>query len=573
MPEGKRGQRSAGRPGKGNSRTAAKPAPAKRAKRPVSAAAAKPVAKRRAAKPDVKIKIKPAAKRKVAKVAAKPTAKRKVTETRVKPKESLKVDLAAMAEVKQQAVAEIVAEPWSITPEFESLSSQWSTDASIEPVVDVLVGTPVDGWGTHIESEPAADFGATYSAVDSVAEHMAAEAAPEAQHNNADTLFKPFVERRMTIKSLLERRLADPSAKERRVAASLARECEAAAAANAPAIAAAAKERKVKIAAAAKESAANPATPPFVERRAADRRSGWGVETDMRVRAQQNLFNETALWMRKGGVALIALNVLLVLAVLFLWHSHSTQAPAMTEIQKAMMTEMRRATAASEVAAYASCLGSQTARSMMLQMKGPSTRVLQVGNELQATTTTLAQAAQIEFDVEKNTSVSVHVPVLFHLGIQNIGKSSALNTKVWGAVKVLDSGKEPDFRYSDVALSKATIAPSDPAAKVVLYSADDAGLVVPVNDAMMQRVKSGDAYVVAYGKVVYEDIFGTRHWAVFCHNITEPAGAAKNSNKCMAYNSTGVSDTPSRPLRMPAPQNASMTLPEIACELPKHEKN
>jgi hypothetical protein len=574
MPQGKRGQRSAGVKGKGSSRTAAKAVPAKPVKRKVAEVVAKPVVKRKAAKAVVK----PAVKRKVAAVVTKPAAKRKVAEVVAKPvKKRRKADSPETAEVEQTVevpVVEPVVEYWVAESGLEPVGEPWTGEPQVEPTIE--------DWVANSRIEDIVEL-----AVEPVETQEAAEATTEMENENADSLFKPFIERRVTIRSFLERRLMDPSAKERRVSDSLARECAAEAATNQPRIAAAARERKTKIAADAKElkaanaaagdgNTADPAVYPFAERRVADRRAGAGIEAELRVREQQNLFNETALWLRKGGTALIGLNVLIVLAVLVLWRTHSSQAPDMTEMQKATMAEMRRATAASEVAAYASCLGSQTAQSILMQMKAGSLggRIAPSGNGAPAIAATREQAAQIEFDVEKTTNVNVHIPVLFHLGVENIGKSSALNTKVWGAVKVLDSGKEPNFKYSEVALSKAAISPSDPTAKVVLYSADDSGLVVPLNEATMQRVNSGEAYVVAYGKVVYEDIFGARHWAVFCHNITEPAGTGRHSNKCMAYNSTGVSDVPGRPVETSvAPQSAAMKLPEIACQLPKQEKN
>ena len=72
---------------------------------------------------------------------------------------------------------------------------------------------------------------------------------------------------------------------------------------------------------------------------------------------------------------------------------------------------------------------------------------------------TEGETPQIEFDLEKTTSMNVHVPVLFHVGIQNVGNGSALNAKVWGEVKVLDATKDPDFKYDEAALTKKSISP------------------------------------------------------------------------------------------------------------------
>jgi hypothetical protein len=223
---------------------------------------------------------------------------------------------------------------------------------------------------------------------------------------------------------------------------------------------------------------------------------------------------------------------------------------------------------------------------MLLELKAEKAAprdVAPAASAPQAAAPTHAQAAQIAFDVEKTTSVNPHIPVLFHFAVRNAGAGPAVNVKVWGAVKVLDSGEEPKFQYDEVALKKATISPNDPAAKVITYT-EDAGNVVPLSDADFERVNSGTAYVVAYGRAVYQDASGVRHWAVFCRDITEPA-AGKRSNRCAAYNGAGDSEVAERPAEVQktaetlaaiglqrGSQNASVTLPEIACEVPKEEK-
>jgi hypothetical protein len=360
---------------------------------------------------------------------------------------------------------------------------------------------------------------------------------------------KPFVERRVATKSLLERRLVDPSAKERRKTdlanKKLAEEQEAQAAA-----------------AVVPEPRASQRATPKAARASA-------VEAELRAHERQNWLNETALWARKGGAVLIGLNLLTVIAVLVLWRVHSSQLTEMTEMRNATLNEMRRATAASGEAAYAACIGNQTVRNMLLQMKPNSAaaRSLAASNPLPQPATASPDAAQVVFDVEKSTGVSVNMPVLFHLGLQNVGKSAALNAKVWGAVRVIDAGQEPDFKYDELSLDKASISPGEGEAKLVLYTTSEGG-VAPLTDAQYQRVKSGAAYVVAYGRAYYKDVYGVRHWAEFCHAIT-PAGS--RSGKCSGYNGSGITDAAEQ--RSPAMQSASVTVPEIACELPKEEKN
>jgi hypothetical protein len=293
------------------------------------------------------------------------------------------------------------------------------------------------------------------------------------------------------------------------------------------------------------------------------------VEDHFRTREHLNRFNETAIWMRTGGTVLIGVNLLTLIAFFILGRIPATQ-----------LKEMQKATAASSEAAYAACLGAQTARNMLQELKAErgQPRQWSSGDASQAAGTAHPQAAQIALDVEKSTDMSPHIPVLFHFKLQNIGESSALNTKVWGAVKVLDLGKEPDFSYDGISLTKAAVSPNDPAAKVITYT-EDAGQVAPLTDAEFQQVNSGAAYVVAYGRVVYQDVFGATHWAQFCHEINKPAGAHNQSSKCLAYNAAGDSyrmektDMQHASLAQNAVENAAVTLPEIACRVPKDQAN
>ena len=61
----------------------------------------------------------------------------------------------------------------------------------------------------------------------------------------------------------------------------------------------------------------------------------------MRGTEQQNLFNETAVWMRKSGAILIGLNLVTIIAVLILWRARPAQLKEMTEMRKAAVAEMQ----------------------------------------------------------------------------------------------------------------------------------------------------------------------------------------------------------------------------------------
>jgi hypothetical protein len=593
MPQGKRGQGSAERQGKRSSRTEAKVIPATPAKRRAAEATAKPVAKvkvaKAAAKPSAAAKtvVKAAAKRVAAKAVVTPAKKRKKTD----PVEHTPADPIV------GAVAEPVLEHWIADADFAPVTPAWL----IEPVEEAAAEAPVEerpveaaaDWFASPLVKPVSESGieiakpvvervaepVVEAAVELAAEPVEAEETPRSAVGQwvSDSISKPFTERRKSFKSLLERRLMDPSAKERRSPDSLA---------NEPRLANPAPTARVAVGPKLKETvAADPAAAEqsVTERRMRQRRANRGgenIETEIRGHEQQLRLNETAVWMRKGGAVLIGLNVLTVIAVLLLGRVHVSQ-----------LKEMQRATAASGDAAYAACLGTQTARNMLLELKAERTapRDLPAGTPPPALAPTraqavpAAQAAQIAFDVEKTTSVNPHIPVLFHFAVHNTGASSAVNLRVWGAVKVLDAGEQPKFEYGEASLKKASLSPNDPAEKVITYT-EDSGNVVPLTDAEFQRVSSGAAYVVAYGRAVYQDASGARHWAVFCRNLTEPAGG-KRSSKCSAYNGAGDSEVTEKPAEAqkiaeaPAAtvsprlsQSAAVSLPEIACEVPKERK-
>ena len=100
-------------------------------------------------------------------------------------------------------------------------------------------------------------------------------------------------------------------------------------------------------------------------------------------------------------------------------------------------------------------------------------------------------------------------------------------------------------------------------------------MVVPLKEAEYQQVNAGSAYVVSYGRAVYEDVSGVKHWTEFCHYITEPAGVKSHAGKCTAYNGSGVVEGTQKLMapKQQRPLNASVTLPEIACVLPKEGQN
>jgi hypothetical protein len=495
-----------------------------------------------------------------------------------------KIHQPARASIKPSVERRITTKSLSERRQTNPFAQERRRVNSIAPVLSVSdypigkIAPPA----TAIATPPAAP-------VAIASEKEAAVAIASAKEDQAaEPLTYPAVERRKTIRSLFERRLADPSAKERRASELLGNE----AAVQRPKLGSSTKQRTDETAAdvakvGVKSKLANDTretdrtSEPAAAPTSADPHSNLGrvpLESAFAASEQRNMYNQTAVWMRRAGAVLIGLNALILLVALFVWRSHSSQQAEIKAMQKAnaaAMAEAKRATAASEGAEYVSCLGSQTAQSILMQIRSGSAHPSPIGSAAR-TTAARAQAAQIEFDAEKEKTIglNVHMPVLFHLGIENIGKSSALNANVWGEVKVLDSNKQPNFKYDQAVLTKEAIAPTDSETNLVLYTTH-AGLVEPLTEDEFRRVNSGSAYVVAYGKVEYDDVYGARHWAVFCHAVTEPVGTGTRFRKCQSYNNTGVTQSAEQPVSTPnGPQNiASLTLPAVACSISKQEKN
>ena len=116
---------------------------------------------------------------------------------------------------------------------------------------------------------------------------------------------------------------------------------------------------------------------------------------------------------------------------------------------------------------------------------------------------------------------------------QNFGKTPAriVEGKAIGTIR--KQGEDPDF-YAEIkppytALHSPVLFPkiTEPVVlPVVYYFADQP---VPVSS---QEIADGKSYVVAYGQLTFNDIFGEPHWTHFCVSYPIP------TKKCVQYNDT-----------------------------------
>ena len=66
-----------------------------------------------------------------------------------------------------------------------------------------------------------------------------------------------------------------------------------------------------------------------------------------------------------------------------------------------------------------------------------------------------------------------------------------------------------------------------------------------VTKDQLKALQDNKAYIVAWGKVWYSDIFGIEHWTKFC----VMRGSASSSDKCSDYNDTDRNYDPPKPTK------------------------
>lgn len=117
--------------------------------------------------------------------------------------------------------------------------------------------------------------------------------------------------------------------------------------------------------------------------------------------------------------------------------------------------------------------------------------------------------------------------------LQNFGKTPAriVEGKAIGTIR--KQGEDPDFsaeiKPPYTALHSPVLFPkiTEPIALPVLhYFADQP---VPVSP---QEIADGKSYVIVYGQLTFNDIFGEPHWTHFCVSYPIP------TKNCVQYNDT-----------------------------------
>jgi hypothetical protein len=128
-------------------------------------------------------------------------------------------------------------------------------------------------------------------------------------------------------------------------------------------------------------------------------------------------------------------------------------------------------------------------------------------------------------------------PLIYPVRISNHGKTAAQNVVAKAFIDVLDARQEPNLGFVD-----------DP--DIHGPQRYEQGITSPggwmdwdfqrpgrmIDDKEFVGVGQGSAYVVIFGIISYDDIFGNHHWTKFCSWLT-PAPGAYSTRSCTAFNS------------------------------------
>jgi|HubBroStandDraft_2_1064218.scaffolds.fasta_scaffold24036_4 hypothetical protein len=64
---------------------------------------------------------------------------------------------------------------------------------------------------------------------------------------------------------------------------------------------------------------------------------------------------------------------------------------------------------------------------------------------------------------------------------------------------------------------------------------DEPTVDAPATPSEIESLNAGKAFMVAYGKIIYFDVFGVKHWTQYCLWDGKP-GFTFQAQECTAYN-------------------------------------
>ena len=185
-----------------------------------------------------------------------------------------------------------------------------------------------------------------------------------------------------------------------------------------------------------------------------------------------------------------------------------------------------------------------------LQMQTVNNSKIAFGTITQATAVVRAEAAQIKIDRQNTLSLSIGHEIVLPFVIENIGKTAAIHPRIVSFSGIYEKYKEPDFLYPRPPKNFSETGFSYPGDKPVVFQStvwranEKAILDQPTADRLLKK----EIYLVTWGKITYNDVFGVSHWAKFCSWQTLSGDVdTQDHPKCAAYNQTDSSIVPTTP--------------------------
>lgn len=140
--------------------------------------------------------------------------------------------------------------------------------------------------------------------------------------------------------------------------------------------------------------------------------------------------------------------------------------------------------------------------------------------------------------------INVGQPVFFPLTIVNLGKSVAKSIDVEVYVQIVNSNEGPSLGWVENNPPHPTFQnhtgmffPNDNHTIPAVRIGHNKQIEVATEDEV-KGINSGSKFVVAFGRVTYDDIFHRRHWTKFCVPLLDKAGPYA-TGYCAEFNSEG----------------------------------
>jgi hypothetical protein len=166
----------------------------------------------------------------------------------------------------------------------------------------------------------------------------------------------------------------------------------------------------------------------------------------------------------------------------------------------------------------------------------------------------LDQRAWLGFSF-KTYKYTVGQPLDTPYQIVDTGKTPALNVKGMVVTHFMKKGDIPAFNYDHrTEISLGTMLPgvAQPGTSYLFASDPPKGVhVKPMKFSMdmYRQLSGGTGYIIVYGKMEYDSVFGGHHWIRFCRT----SGPTAYTDECLGYNGIDTDEESSEKLAESVP--------------------